>query len=52
MSEPDRCPQQLRQMGLEADDIDVILDFLGEARDRSEAERLLDAPFAAKPQHL
>jgi hypothetical protein len=40
----------LRQMGLDTDDIGEILDFLGEARDRSEAERLLDAPFATKPQ--
>ena len=36
-------------MGLEADDIDGILEFLGERRDSSDAERLLDAPFAAKP---
>jgi hypothetical protein len=40
----------LRQMGLDADDIDEILEFLGETRDRADAERLLDAPFAPKPQ--
>ena len=40
----------LRQMGLQGDEIDDVLEFLGEPAGRSEAEQLLDAPFAAKPQ--
>jgi hypothetical protein len=37
-------------MGLQGDEIDDIFEFLGETGGRSEAEHLLDAPFAAKPQ--
>lgn len=40
----------LRSMGIEAGDIDEILAFLSETGDPIEGERLLDAPFAAKPQ--
>ena len=39
-----------RQMDLETGDIEEILEFLGESRDRADAQRLLDAPFAPKPQ--
>lgn len=40
----------LTEMGLGAEDIDEILEFLGESRDPSEGQRLLDAPFTPKPQ--
>lgn len=40
----------LKEMGLEAEDIDGILEFLGRSRDPSEGQRLLDAPFTSKPQ--
>jgi RES domain len=40
----------LRQMDFQAGEIEEILEFLGEARDRADARRLLDAPFAPKPQ--
>jgi hypothetical protein len=40
----------LGAMGFEAQDLDEILDFLGESRGPSDHEHLLDAPFAAKPQ--
>jgi RES domain len=40
----------LEQMDLEAGDIEEILEFLGESRDRADAEWLLDAPFTPKPQ--
>jgi RES domain len=40
----------LEEMDLDADDIEEILEFLKESRDRDDAQRLLDAPFAPKPQ--
>jgi hypothetical protein len=40
----------LSAMGVNAQDTDEILDFLGETRDASDEKRLLDAPFAPKPQ--
>jgi RES domain len=40
----------LSAMGFNADDTDEILAFLGEARDEADATRLLDSPFAPKPQ--
>jgi RES domain len=40
----------LSAMGFDAEDTDAILGFLGEAQDASAGERLLDAPFARKPQ--
>jgi hypothetical protein len=40
----------LSAMGFDAEDTDVILEFLGGPWDASDGERLLDAPFAPKPQ--
>lgn len=40
----------LREMGLDAEDVDEILEFLGERRGEANGERLLDASFAPKPQ--
>lgn len=40
----------LEEMGIDADDIDEILQFLGESRGGANGERLLDAPFVPKPQ--
>jgi hypothetical protein len=42
--------EMLSAMGFAADDIDEILEFLGETRKESDGTRLLDAPFAPKPQ--
>ena len=40
----------LGEMGLDAEDVDEILEFLGESRGGADGQRLLDAPFAPKPQ--
>jgi hypothetical protein len=40
----------LGAMGFDAEDTEEILEFLGETRDEFERARLLDAPFAPKPQ--
>jgi hypothetical protein len=40
----------LQQMGLDPEDIEEILELLGETREHADAQRLLDAPFAPKPQ--
>jgi hypothetical protein len=40
----------LREMGLEAEDVDEILELLGERPDTANGQRLLDGPFAPKPQ--
>ena len=40
----------LGEMGLDAEDVDEILRFLGESGRGADGERLLDAPFAPKPQ--
>ena len=37
-------------MGLDAEDVDEILEFLGERRGWANGQRLLDASFAPKPQ--
>ena len=40
----------LGEMGLDAEDVDEILEFLGERRGWANGQRLLDASFAPKPQ--
>jgi hypothetical protein len=40
----------LDEMGVEPNDIDEILQFLGESHGGADGERLLDAPFVPKPQ--
>jgi hypothetical protein len=40
----------LSEMGLDAEDVEAILEFLGQTRDETDGQRLLDAPFAPKPQ--
>ncbi|MGH6901399.1 MAG: RES family NAD+ phosphorylase [Geminicoccaceae bacterium] len=40
----------LAEMGLDAADVEEILGFLGEIRGGADGQRLLDAPFAPKPQ--
>ena len=40
----------LGEMGLDAGDVDEILELLGEMPGGTDGERLLDAPFAPKPQ--
>jgi RES domain len=40
----------LGEMGFDAEDVDEILEFLGEIRGEADGQRLLDAPFAPKPQ--
>jgi RES domain len=47
---PINFDRMLDEMGIVADDIDEILQFLGESRGGANGERLVEAPFTPKPQ--